>query len=110
MYNQNFALVINLTRYDMAIPLNGDGYHKYYKYEYDRTLAQFLAKMCENKSAHYLEIGTVAIMPAQWNIEAMTKLPYLITAIGEELDIDISKPLSPFPEEAKILYDYKGEF
>ena len=50
------------------------------------------------------------MMPSQWNIEAMSKLPYLITAIGEELGIDISKPLKLFPEEAIQLYDYKGKF
>lgn len=111
LYNQNFAVVINLTRYNMAIPLNGSGdISKHYKQKYDANLATFLSKICKDKSAHYMEIGTVAMMPAQWNIEAMTKIPYLITAIGEELDIDISKPLKPFPEEAKILYDYKGEF
>ena len=57
-----------------------------------------------------MEIGRGAMMSNQWNIEAMTKTPYLITAIGEELDIDISKPLTPFQEEAIQLYSYKGEF
>lgn len=111
LYNQNFAVVINLTRYDMAIPLDGSGnINKFYKYKYDENLATFLNKRCEEKSAHYIEIGTVAMMPSQWNIEAMSKLPYFITAIGEELGIDISKPLKPFPEEAIQLYDYKGKF
>lgn len=111
LYNQNFAVVINLTRHGMAIPLDGSGnIDKFYKYKYDENLATFLNKRCEEKSAHYIEIGTVAMMPSQWNIEAMSKLPYLITAIGEELEIDISKPLKPFPEEAIQLYDYKGEF
>lgn len=50
------------------------------------------------------------MMPSQWNIEAMAKLPYLITAIGEEIGIDISKPLKPFPEAAIKLYDYEGDF
>lgn len=40
----------------------------------------------------------------------MAILPYLITAIGEELEIDISKPLNPFPEEVSRLYDYKDKF
>lgn len=111
LYNQNFAVVINLTRYGMDIPLDRSGnINKFYKYKYDENLATFLNKRCEEKSAHYIEIGTVATMPSQWNIEAMSKLPYLITAIGEELGIDISKPLKPFPEEAIPLYDYKGEF
>lgn len=111
LYNQNFAVVINLTRHGMAIPLDGSGnINKFYKYKYDENLAIFLNKICEEKSTHYIEIGTVAMMPSKWNIEAMSKLPYLITAIGEELGIDISKPLKPFPEEAIQLYDYKGKF
>lgn len=111
LYNQSFALVINLTRHGMAIPLDGSmEIEKFYKYEYDEKLATFLKRVCKDKSAHYIEIGTVAMMPSQWNIEAMTKLPYLITAIGEELGIDIPKPLKPFPEEAIRLYDYKGKF
>ena len=111
LYNQNFAVVINLTRHGMAIPLDGSGnINKFYKYKYDENLAIFLNKICEEKSTHYIEIGTVAMMPSQWNIEAMSNLPYLITAIGEELGIDISKPLKPFPEEAIQLYDYKGKF
>lgn len=111
LYNQNFAVVINLTRHGMAIPLDGSGnINKVYKNKYDENLATFLNKRCEEKSAHYIEIGTVAMMPSQWNIEAMSKLPYLITAIGEELGIDISKPLKPFPEETIRLYDYKGKF
>lgn len=111
LYNQNFSVIINLTRYGMAIPLDGSSnINKFYNYKYDENLATFLNKRCEEKSAHYIEIGTVAMMPSQWNIEAMSKLPYFITAIGEELEIDISKPLKPFPEEAIQLYDYKGKF
>lgn len=101
---------MNLTRYTSVFPLDGGKYRKTYKNEYDKMLAQFLAKICKDKSAHYLEIGTVAIMPTQWNIEAMTKLPYLITAIGEELGIDISKPLNPYPQEMLPFYEYKGKF
>lgn len=111
LYNQNFALVINLIRYEMmSITLDGRNINKLYKYDYDENLATFLTKICKEKSVHYIEIGTEAMKPTQWNIEAMTKLPYLITAIGEELDIDISKPLKPFPEEATQLYNYKGKF
>lgn len=111
LYNQNFALVINLTRYNMGIPLDGSGdIGKFYKYEYERDLATFLTEICREKSAHYIEIGTVAMMPEQWNFETMANIPYLITAIGENLDIDISKPLKPFPKEAIKLYDYKGKF
>lgn len=107
--NQKFALVINLTRYYLGISLVKGG-DKFYRYKYDESLAKFLTGICKERSAHYIEIGTVAMYPPQWNIEAMSKLPYLITAIGEELNIDISKPLNPFPEEALELYNYEGEF
>lgn len=111
LYHQDFALVINLNRCQIAISLYPE--HKIknlYKHQYDESLAEFLTKLCKGKSAHYIEIGTAAMMPNQWNIEAMTKNPYLITAIGEELNIDISKPFKSFPKEAIQLYDYKGDF
>lgn len=110
LYNQNFSLAINLLRHSITINSYGSNSKKYYKDEYDANIADFLAKLCKEKSAHYIEIGTEAISLSQWNIEAMTKIPYLITAIGEELDIDISKPLKPLPKEAVPLYAYKGKF
>ena len=110
LYNQSFALVINLTRHCTAIPLDeGMEIKKFYKYEYDEKLATFLTRICKDKSAQYIEIGSVAITPSYWNIVAMAILPYLITAIGEELDIDISKPKT-FPDEAIQLHNYKGKF
>lgn len=99
IYNQKFGLVINLIRNS-----------EFQNQKYNRKLATFLSNICKEKSSHYIEIGTVAWFPNQWNIEAMVKLPYLITAIGEELGIDISKPLKPFPKEAIELYNYKGDF
>ncbi len=112
LYNQKFAVVINLTRYQIGVALNNKNsfVRNFCKHQYDRDIAMFLKQACLQKSAHYMEIGTGAMMSNQWNIEAMTKTPYLITAIGEELDIDISKPLTPFQEEAIQLYSYKGEF
>lgn len=107
---QDFGLVINLTKYTMVISLATSEVKKHYKNDYDKNLSHFLSGLCENKSAHYLEIGNGKFEPAQWNLEEMSKLPYLITAIGEEMNIDISKPLTPFPKEAIELYDYKGEF
>lgn len=98
-YHQDSALVINLTRRG-----------RFFKNEYDEALTMFLRKQCKKMLAYYIELGTVAQMPSQWNIEAMTKLPYLITAIGEELNIDISKPLKPFPKRVVELHDYKGDF
>jgi hypothetical protein len=47
---------------------------------------------------------------SDWNICAMTTLPYFVTAIGEEMGIDVSKPMNPISKEALKLYAYKGEF
>ena len=99
LYYQNSALIINLTR---------RGY--YFKNEYDRNLTMFLRNQYKKMSVHYIELGTVAQKPSQWNIEAMAKLPYLITAIGEELGVDISKPFKSFSKEVVELYDYNGDF
>ena len=78
--------------------------------EYDEEIARFLKERCVNKSAHYIEMGNGKHELAQWNIQEMSKLPYFITAIGEELDIDISKPLAAFPKETTTLYNYEGDF
>ncbi len=99
LYVQNFALIINLTR-------RGE----FFNNQYDKNLTMFLREHCKKMSTYYIELGTVAQMPSQWNIEAMTKLPYLITSIGEELGIDISEPLKPFPKKVVELYDYRGDF
>lgn len=103
LYKQQFALLINLTRYSVISS---------YRNDYDKLLAEFLQNLssCKRKDAHYLEIGTSAIGECQWNIEALTKLPYLITALGEALGVDISKPLKPFPDAPTKLYNYKGKF
>ena len=94
----------------MAIYLDESGITKHYRNDYDKILSELLTKLCKDKSAHYFEIGTIARLPAEWNIEVMAILPYLITSIGEEMDIDISKPLKPYPKEAIPIYDYTGEF
>ncbi len=103
LYKQDFALLINLVRYSVI---------SNYRNNYDTALAEFLQglPLCEKKDAQYLEIGTHAVGERQWNIEALTTLPYLITSIGEALEIDISKPLKPFPDEPTKLYNYKGIF
>ena len=95
LYNQDFALVINLTRNSS---------------QYDVTLSNFLSALCYSKFAHYLEIGNSSFSVKDWNIRALSVLPYLITVLGEELNIDISKPLKPYPNEALTLYNYKGFF
>ena len=108
LYKQNFALAINLVKY--RIENQGENTNKSYRSMYDENLAIFLKERCKAEDSNYLEIETVAAEAKQWNIEAMTKLPYFITTIGEELGIDVSKPLKPFPEEAAGLYAYKGIF
>lgn len=110
LFKQDFALVINLTYYAVGFSIEPLEVHMLYKHDYDSEIAKFLKGICEEKSAHYLEIGNGMFNPAKWNIKEMSKLPYLITSIGEALNIDISKPLAPFPKEAIALYDYKGEF
>lgn len=111
LINQNFAMIINLTKYYTIIPLVGSKKtSKIYKDGYDEEVARFLRKISETKQKEYIEIGTSAIMASQWNIEAMTKIPYLITAIDEELGIDVSKTREKIPEEVKPLFNYKGRF
>lgn len=110
LLKNDFGLVINLTYYQVAVSLKSGEVHMHYRHDYDSLIAKFLKEICESKSAHYIEIGNGMIDPAPWNIREMSKIPYLITAIGEALNIDISKPLTPFPKEAIPLYDYKGEF
>lgn len=110
LYNLRFALVINLVRFRCGIYLDSLTTSKFYHNSYDECLSTFLNKRCEDLSAHYIELGTTLMFPSQWNVEEMSVLPYLVTSIGEELDIDISKPLAPFPKEAIELYNYKGDF
>lgn len=111
LFKQEFALVINLTRYAALMPTDSlkdltEGYH----HDYDKKISKFLSKICKEKNAHYIEMGTMAMMASQWNIKEMAKTPYLIVSIGEKLGKDISKPLTFTPDEALDLYDYKGEF
>lgn len=110
LYKQNFGLVINLTRFGMATSMETGIQEEYYKYKYDKYLSDFLQNLCKEKEAFYLQIGTGDKSVAKWNIKALSILPYLITTIGEELDIDISRPLILFPEDAKLLYKYEGSF
>ena len=110
LYKQDYALVINLNYYATGISTETSEVSMLYKYDYDSKIAKFLKEICENKSVHYVEMGNGITEPAGWNIREMSKLPYLITSIGEALNIDISKPLAPFPKEASTLYDYKGDF
>ena len=108
LYTQPFSLLINLTRFSIASTSD----YKFYRTNYDKLLAKFLNNLhvCKPQDTYYLEFGTSVVGAAQWNIEALTKLPYLIAKIGEELGIDISQPLVPHTEEAFELYNYTGDF
>ena len=112
LYKQDFALVINLVKLTIALASkNGSvSISKVYSNQYNVELAKFLDYICSKKSANYIEIGTAAMMSSQWNIEAMAILPFLITAIGEELNVDVSKPINQIPKEANALYTYRGLF
>ena len=104
LYKQNFALVINLVSHNLQMS-------ELYKSDYEKQLARFLSDLCTNQLACYLELraynNTTTIFK---NLMFMLPIPYLLTAIGERMDIDTSKPLSPYPKEAIELYNYTGEF
>ena len=108
LYNQNFALVINLIRYSCVFK-NG-GLSPVFRSEYDEKLDDFLRRRCQEKNANYIKFTKIAHSSTLYNIETMMKFLYLIIAIGEELEIDVSNPLKSFPEEAKELQEYKGKF
>lgn len=113
LYTLKSGLNINLTKsslvdsiYSKAICKN----HVASEESYDEKLDTFLKNISTRNETAYIKIGTNSSMSHQWNIEAMSIIPYLLVAIGEAQEIDVSKPLQPFPEEAKELYNYRGEF
>lgn len=112
LYKQNFGMVINLTKFDAALSLSTSDLTLVHCNNYDEVLDKFLKDICKKKTAIYQEMGNGMLKTAEMLIKELCKLPYLITAIGEELGVDISKPFSPdlFPEEPKVLYGYDGEF
>ena len=111
MCRQNFSVIINLNRYNIGIPLDGRRkISKYHKNEYNEKLAEFLKEICEEKGAHYLEFGNGMWETYDCNINMMAIFPYIITAIGEKMNIDIGKPIKPYPKKANYLYTYRGEF
>ena len=112
LYKQKFGMVINLTKFAVAVNVVTYDSHLVHDTDYEDKLDEFLKNICKQKSAVYLEMGNGQFEPAQLMTTELSKLPYLITAIGEEMGIDISKPFNPdpFPEEPKELYGYKGEF
>ncbi|MDD2376728.1 MAG: hypothetical protein PHD15_04940 [Clostridia bacterium] len=113
LYTLKSGLNINLRRLisfvDILNELN-EHQNTIYKTPYDEKLEVFLDYISAKNNTPYIKIGTDTYMSSQWNIEAMLIIPYLLVAIGEELGIDISKPLQPFPEEVKELYNYRGKF
>lgn len=105
LYKQEFAVVFNLVSYHAFM----DSYtlEKSFEYEnnYDKLLSDFLRHI---SGTRYIEIGN-AMQPGSWNIRAMCMLPYFITAIGKELDIDISEPPTKSNWTSR-LYDYNEGF
>lgn len=108
LYKYNFGLAIDLVRY----PLTSIGFIRSDTTNYSLFLSDFLMSLCKERGAYYLEISSDLSYSTSWNMEVLALLPYLITEIGEELGIDISKPFKSgtFPEEAKDLYNYEGDF
>lgn len=103
LYKQDFGLVINLVKQSMSVKI------AMYRNPYDEKLANFLKIRCEEKNAYYLEISSLLYAPSEWNFYALAKLPYLITEIGENLDIDISRFPKVSLDETILLYKYEGE-
>jgi hypothetical protein len=110
LYTLNSGLNINLVRYASAFNFSNNCGEKLFKTPYDEALDKFLEEISLKKDTPYIKMGSVAFPPNQWNIEAMTKLPYLLVAIGQELGIDVSKPLDYIPEKAFELFNYIGGF
>ena len=112
LYKQDFAMVINVTKFAVEIDASTGNIELVHCSNYDEELDKFLRDICKKKAAIYLEMGNSMFETAEMLIEELCKLPYLIAAIGEELGVDISKPFSPdpFPKEPIALYGYEGDF
>ena len=99
-----------------------------YGYRYEALLEDFLRKICDYSSAFYMEIPIVNYRVFPYNedpletkaylanFKGLAIVPYLIAALGEELGIDISRPITPllpqipFSEEVDALRNYNGSF
>ncbi len=108
LYKYNFALAIDLVKQNTSYV----GSKKSDTTNFSISFSNFLMNLCKERGAYYLEISNDFSHSTSWNLYVLALLPYLITEIGEELGIDISKPFKPgtFPEEAKALYNYEGDF
>lgn len=108
LYKLKAGLNINLTREISYSGITTDEEITYPRTEYDKLLKQFLKDVSMQKGTPYIEMGIANPFDSDWNMEAMSIIPYLLVEIGNAMGIDISKPLKPFPEEAKDLYNYYG--
>ena len=112
LYKQKFGMVINITKFSVGVNVVSGAVSFHHTNEFDEKLNDFLKDLCKKKSAVYIETGNGMFETGEMLTKELCKYPYLITAIGEEMGIDISKPFDPepFPPESKALYRYKGEF
>lgn len=109
LYKLKAGLNINLTYENVCWDISKGNIENITKTNYDKLLKQFLKEVSTQKGIPYIEIGTSPINDYQWNIEAMAIIPYLLVGIGNASQIDVSKPLNPFPDEPKSLYGYEGK-
>lgn len=113
LYTQQFALIINLCRYKYSCShIDKTPYKKVkFRTQYDEILTNYLKSICNITGSNYMELFATSpsITTSQWNLWTMAILPYLITEIGEKMNIDISRPLDPYPKETLTLYNYNGE-
>ena len=106
LYKQDFGLIINLVKYDDG----GDYYGETFQTEYDFELSKYLKDLCKEKNSHYFEICETLGYDDMWNLRILFTIAYLTVALGEKLGIDISNPITPYPKETILLYNYKGIF
>ena len=114
LFMQDFGMIINMANYreesendttknpTKEVCLT-------YATEYERLLSECLVEACKRRHSIYYEFRGLHKADMTWNFERLCQLPYFVTALGEALDIDISKPLNPIPRVANDLYTYKGE-
>jgi len=82
----NYGIIINLIKHTANS-------------KYNRNLDCFLNDFCSRNGHNYITIGSMHSEDSQWNINAMMMLPYLITAIGNELNIDVVNPEKQITKE-----------
>ncbi len=101
LYTQDFGTIINIIS-----PITLEN-----KYNYDLLLNRYLHDLCIRTNRPYLQLGGHFLTwPSQNILEILSIIPYFLVAIGEELNVDIAKPITPYPKETLELYNYKGDF